>query len=279
MERISTTAKLLNDYASILSHSVLQAEQAVMAQSDASQRGAAGIEEVSVSLSHVADNTKEVSRLSESSAKTASEGGGLVKEVVSDIGTMSKEIQTAAEAVRNLGEQSNRIAEIVDAIKGIADQTNLLALNAAIEAARAGDVGRGFAVVADEVRSLADKTASSTVTIGKMVTDITAGTKNAISMIEAAVKTMEHGEKLAATTGVSVEMIVEEAKKSLSGVTEITNAIREQNVVMRDVAQQVETIASMAEKNSVFMKKVGESSNSLGLTAADLAKMVQMFKV
>ncbi len=250
-----------------------------MAQSDASQRGAAGIEEVSVSLSHVADNTKEVSRLSESSAKTASEGGGLVKEVVSDIGTMSKEIQTAAEAVRNLGEQSNRIAEIVDAIKGIADQTNLLALNAAIEAARAGDVGRGFAVVADEVRSLADKTASSTVTIGKMVTDITAGTKNAISMIEAAVKTMEHGEKLAATTGVSVEMIVEEAKKSLSGVTEITNAIREQNVVMRDVAQQVETIASMAEKNSVFMKKVGESSNSLGLTAADLAKMVQMFKV
>jgi PAS domain S-box-containing protein len=279
VERISTTAKLLNDHAGVLSHGVLQAERAAVAQSDASQRAASGIEEISVGLSHVADNTQEVSRLSENSAKTATEGGALVKEVVSDISAMSKEVQSAAQAVRKLGEQSNQIAEIVDAIKGIADQTNLLALNAAIEAARAGDVGRGFAVVADEVRSLADKTASSTVTIGKMVTDITTGTKDAITMIEAAVRTMAHGEKLAATTGTSVEMIVGEAKKSLSGVTEITNAIKEQNVVMRDVAKQVETIASMAEENSISMKQVEESSNSLGLTAAELAKMVAMFRV
>ena len=68
----------------------------------------------------------------------------------------------AGDIITRLGSSSREIGDVVALITSIAEQTNLLALNATIEAARAGELGKGFAVVAGEVKELARQTARAT---------------------------------------------------------------------------------------------------------------------
>ena len=71
--------------------------------------------------------------------------------------------------MKDMGKKVEEIGDIVQTINLIADRTNLLSLNASIEAARAGDHGRGFAVVAEEIRALADRAASASSDVAKII--------------------------------------------------------------------------------------------------------------
>lgn len=97
---------------------------------------------------------------------------------------LESEFRGTLEVVRGFRETSKQISEVVGTIKGIARQTDLLALNASIEAARAGENGRGFAVVAKEVKTLANETATATVTIQKQVEAARQSTEEILSAIE-----------------------------------------------------------------------------------------------
>ena len=79
-----------------------------------------------------------------------------------------------------LSQRSNEISGIVKVIRDIAEQTNLLALNAAIEAARAGEHGRGFAVVAEEIRALAERAATASGDIGRIVRSLQGKVRDAV---------------------------------------------------------------------------------------------------
>lgn len=94
---------------------------------DAATNLAASLEQISVSVSDIADKAQSLT-------KTQENTGDLMK---------------------LMSEHAKKTGEISQLIVEIADQTHLLGLNAAIEAARAGDQGRGFGVVANEIRKLA----------------------------------------------------------------------------------------------------------------------------
>ncbi|HET8597306.1 MAG TPA: methyl-accepting chemotaxis protein, partial [Castellaniella sp.] len=102
---------------------------------------AATMEQITATVRQSADNAQQANTLAESAARTASDGGTLVGELVATMGEINS--------------KSQQVADIIGVIDSIAFQTNILALNAAVEAARAGEQGRGFAVVAAEVRALA----------------------------------------------------------------------------------------------------------------------------
>jgi len=93
------------------------------------------LEEVSISISQAADNSKQSDDLAVKIREQAERGGS---------------------AVENTMQAMQKIAGKVEIIQNIAYKTNMLALNAAIEAARVGEQGKGFAVVAIEVRKLAE---------------------------------------------------------------------------------------------------------------------------
>lgn len=124
------------------------------------------------SLGHNAEVMREhrISAIEAQSASMASQHA--TNHMVDDFQILESQSELVAGTVLALEERVQQIERIVHLIKEIADQTNLLALNAAIEAARAGEAGRGFSVVADEVRKLAERTASATGEIGKLVYEI-----------------------------------------------------------------------------------------------------------
>jgi len=107
-----------------------------------------------------------------------------IQRISQDIMRLSEDALTMMQKVRGLNSRTEQIGNIVNLIKEIADQTNLLALNAAIEAARAGESGRGFAVVADEVRKLAERTATATGDISRLVSAIQGDTSSTMTGIE-----------------------------------------------------------------------------------------------
>ena len=217
--------------------------------SQAAASMAAAMEQISVSITMVADNARNVVEGTQSSRDTARTGGELMVNMVGELERVAAEIQTSAGQVRDLGQRSQQISGIVNVIREIAEQTNLLALNAAIEAARAGENGRGFAVVADEVRKLAERTAVSTQEISLTIQAIVGDTQTAVAHMEKVSGQMASGVQLAQKTNFTLEAINRQAESSLDEVRGIAAAARQQSLAIQEVAANVERVATLSEEN------------------------------
>ncbi|OLZ75144.1 methyl-accepting chemotaxis protein, partial [Chromobacterium violaceum] len=118
--------------------------------SDVSSSNAATLEEITVSISHIADAAREADGLVNHTGQVSSESAHGMQQISQEMNSTVDAVKGLSAMLSSLDQRSQQISGITNVIKDIADQTNLLALNAAIEAARAGEMGRGFAVVADE---------------------------------------------------------------------------------------------------------------------------------
>jgi methyl-accepting chemotaxis protein len=248
-------------------------------QSQASSSMAATVEQLTVSINHVAESAREAHGLSSESGRQSSEGGTVIQNTLESMQRIANTVQGAAMQIEELGEQSDQISSIVNVIRGIADQTNLLALNAAIEAARAGEQGRGFAVVADEVRLLAQRTANSTQEITEMIKKIQTGTRNAVSNMEVGVQQVNVGVEQAGEAGTAIINIREASGRVVSVVDQISLALREQSEASQDVARNVERIAQMSMQNSEAVDDTSQTAKTLQQLAEALQKQVASFRL
>ena len=151
LQETRASSQSLQECSGHLNESVRQMNDSASIQSSVASAIAANVEEVTVSINHVSDNTSEAAHFAHDSDRMAKEGHDQIDRLVERIGEVAHVVRSSAEQIARLEGESEKISNIVSVIKDIADQTNLLALNAAIEAARAGEQGRGFVVGADEV--------------------------------------------------------------------------------------------------------------------------------
>ena len=279
MKETKESAGSILDCSSLLNEAVGQMEKSAGIQSSVASAIAANVEEMTVSINHVSDNTSDAARFAQDSDQQAKESYTEIENLVVRIVEVANVVKRAATQISQLEGESEKISNIVNVIKDIADQTNLLALNAAIEAARAGEQGRGFAVVADEVRKLSERTAMSTGEIAKMVGAIQISTRDVVAEIGRGVTLADEGVINARQAGGSIAKLREMAQEVSRLVADVDEALREQSTASNDVARKVEDVATQAEEASSIAHQTSLAADSMKLTANEMQKRVERFRI
>ena len=250
-----------------------------MQQADAATATAASVEEVTVSIQHIADSARDFESTARVTGQETNAGQAKVDLVAAEIAKINRTVEALLASMQSLNSQSLQVNQIVKTIKEIADQTNLLALNAAIEAARAGELGRGFAVVADEVRKLAGRSGEATVEISTIVNEIQQEINQAGKHMQTTYSQIGTSVTLSEQAAQSMHSVRNGTEQMLLNIADIANATREQAVASTDIAQNIETISTMSQRNSDAMSGVGSAVLELEQMAMRLKAIVGDFKL
>ncbi|BBF84482.1 methyl-accepting chemotaxis protein [Aquitalea magnusonii] len=262
-----------------LSQTATQVAAAADAQSSSSANMAATIEQMTVSVNHVATRAEESRDLAHNAGTLAHQGSTTISQTIKDIREISSAVDHAGGSIRELDTYSAQVDTVVGVIKDIADQTNLLALNAAIEAARAGEMGRGFAVVADEVRKLAERTSSSTQEISSTINAMRDRSRQATEQMRCAEELVRNGVTRADHADQAIKQIGDATGNTVHMVSEISDAIKEQGKATNNIAVQVEQIAQMTEEASSAAQEAASSARHLDQLARQQISTLSQYRL
>jgi twitching motility protein PilJ len=237
------------------------------------------IQRMSADILKVSDGADVAVAAAKRTELSAVEGSKAVEEVIAGMGTLRANVQAGAKKMKNLGDRSMEITGIVSTISRISEQTNMLALNAAIEAARAGEHGRGFAVVAEEVRKLAERTATATRDIDRLVKAIHVETTETVTAIEQQTHVVEQEASAVGEAGQSLRKIQGASSESSAVVVDISSIAREQAQRTGTVVTAIGRITSIAKETETGATGTASTVQRLAQVAQDLQKSVARFKV
>ncbi|VEB45508.1 Methyl-accepting chemotaxis protein 3 [Chromobacterium violaceum] len=247
--------------------------------SDVSSSNAATLEEITVSISHIADAAREADGLVNHTGQVSSESAHGMQQISQEMNSTVDAVKGLSAMLSSLDQRSQQISGITNVIKDIADQTNLLALNAAIEAARAGEMGRGFAVVADEVRKLAERTGQATVEISGMVSTIREETSQAVSNMQRTVSSVDGGVELTLGAVQRIEQIQQAMQEVMAKMNEITLSTSEQHKATTMIAQSTEQINGRIVDSDDALQTVRDTLSELSQSATSMRQLFSSFRV
>ncbi len=237
------------------------AQEISSASDDLSRR----TEQQAASLEETAAALDEITATVTKSAEGAAHAREVVAAADEDAKNSAVVVRQAVEAMDAIAKSAQQINQIIGVIDEIAFQTNLLALNAGVEAARAGDAGRGFAVVASEVRALAQRSAEAA--------------KKIKGLISASTVQVDHGVKLVAATGQSLQRIMAQVAEINGVVREIAVGAKEQATGLAQVNSSINQMDQVTQQNATMVQQSNAASRSLSQETEQLASLIGQFEV
>jgi methyl-accepting chemotaxis protein len=260
-ERRDAFAKLVNAFerdvlsvVGIVSHAAVELEKfATAMKAIAEQSESRSLVAAQAAEETMRDAGTAASAVEELSASISNISGQAVSAstVVAEAKRCAQIAVTNAQGLTSTVEQIDRVTGLVNSI---ARQTNLLALNATIEAARAGPAGRGFAVVAQEVKNLAAQTTQALTDISRETASVQQATQAVVAAISA----------ISGVIGAIDDI-------SLA----ITDAVGQQNVASRNIAQNVDDAAVRTRQVSTIISAANEFAVQTGELAGRILQAAQ----
>jgi len=235
-----------------------QVASASEALAQGSTEQASAIEEITASISAMA----EVTMQNASQANTAAE---LMKQTIADVKKGNEEMSEMVTAMADINQSSESISKIIKVIDDIAFQTNILALNAAVEAARAGDAGKGFAVVAEEVRNLATKSAAAAAETAELIEDT--------------IRKVGVGSKIANETEEALQEITNAVTRSENMIVEIAEASNDQATAITQIDKAIEQVSQVVQTNSATSEECAAASVELSNQAGRMRELVSAYQL
>uniref|UniRef100_A0A2A4Z988 Methyl-accepting transducer domain-containing protein n=1 Tax=OCS116 cluster bacterium TaxID=2030921 RepID=A0A2A4Z988_9PROT len=206
---------------------------------------------ISVSIINHANNVKnasteistsaqDVQQISENALSDTNNSRDALMSAVGEITNLVNAVTKIEQQLNGLQKSLDNVGKVASTIDDIAKQTNLLALNATIEAARAGEAGKGFAVVASEVKALANQTSTATGQIDKTLGELSAQTKELITLGSSTVKTAHVVQESTDTIGSVIDSVQDAINNMAASI---------QNIVMKAGDVDTGVVAILDEAN------------------------------
>jgi methyl-accepting chemotaxis protein len=276
---VAQSAARLDQGAVHLASGMSDVRQGMLGQQSETDQVATAINEMTATVYHIAQHASATRDQSQNADALAGSGKEVVDQVQASISGLSNGVQQTAGMIQRLAEDSRKINSVVSVIHSIAEQTNLLALNAAIEAARAGEMGRGFAVVADEVRNLARRVQTSTDEITTMVSDLQAGTRDAVDFMQESSYKADDCVQQAREAGEALTAITEAVAQMRESNTQIAVAAQQQSQVAEEMNRAVVSIRDVTERTVRQTVDSASTSDELAMLAGELNTAIGQLKV
>ncbi len=277
--QVQTAAQQVAETSSSSDASLVGLTNLAQRQSGELAQALSQIEQMVQSTQLVATNASLVEMAVQQANQTVESGDEAMNRTVEAIQVIRETVAQTSKKIKRLSESSQKISKVVNLIGNFATQTNVLALNAAIEATRAGEYGKGFAVVADEVRSLSRQSAAATIEIEKLVQEIQTETSEVAIAMETGIQQVVEGTNFVNETRQNLNAIVTatvQISQLLQRITEATQNQMEQSV---SVTVSMQDVAEIAKQTSAESHEISDAFKELSGMARELLVSASKFKV